>query len=79
MKIQVVLLGQYREARDANEFTLELPAGSTAASAVRLVRAGGNTVIPPEPVVAINYEQSSLDTVLQDGDEVALLPPVAGG
>jgi molybdopterin converting factor small subunit len=29
--------------------------------------------------VAVNREYSTLDAVLRDGDEVALLPPVSGG
>ncbi len=29
--------------------------------------------------VAVNREYAGLETVLQDGDEVALLPPVSGG
>ncbi len=29
--------------------------------------------------VAVNGDMSALDTVLHDGDELALLPPVSGG
>jgi len=29
--------------------------------------------------VAVNREYARLDTVLREGDEVALLPPVSGG
>ncbi len=29
--------------------------------------------------VAVNQEYASVDSVVQDGDEVALLPPVSGG
>ncbi len=35
--------------------------------------------LPAEPVVAVNREYASLATALRDGDELALLPPVAGG
>ena len=79
MKIQIVLLGQYRLARETNEFVVDLPVGSTAAVAVASARRGAENVIPSVPVIAINHEQSSLDVMLKDGDEVALLPPVAGG
>ncbi len=30
-------------------------------------------------LVAVNREYAAADTVLRDGDEVALFPPVAGG
>ena len=80
MKIKVVLLGQYRSAASVNEFLLEIPSGATAAFVVARLRAESlQPVIPNEPVVALNYEQSSLESVLKDGDELALLPPVAGG
>ena len=79
MNIQIVLLGQYRLARETNEFVVDLPVGSTAASAVAFARRGAEAIIPPAPVIAINHEQSSLNAVLSDGDELALLPPVAGG
>ena len=80
MKINVVLLGQYRLAATANEFVLELPRDATAEVAVSILRRGGNhAIIPARPVIAINHIQGSLDQILRDGDELALLPPVAGG
>jgi molybdopterin converting factor small subunit len=80
MKINVVLLGQYRLAAETSEITLELPPAATAEVAVSMVRSGGNhAIIPSRPVVAINHIQGSLDQILQEGDELALLPPVAGG
>jgi molybdopterin converting factor small subunit len=80
MKINVVLLGQYRLAATAHEFVMELPHEATAEVAVSLMRIGGNhAIIPARPVVAINHIQGTLDQILRDGDELALLPPVAGG
>jgi molybdopterin converting factor subunit 1 len=29
--------------------------------------------------ISVNYQIVSLNTILQDGDEVALLPPISGG
>jgi len=80
MKISVVLLGQYRPAATSNEFMVELPRDATAEAAITLVRSGLNlSNIPARPVVAINHIQGSLDQILHDGDELAVLPPVAGG
>ena len=80
MKIKVVLLGQYRSAAPVNEFYLEIPKGASAASVVARLKADSvQPVLPDAPVVAINYQQSSLETELREGDELALLPPVAGG
>ncbi|HEX6559377.1 MAG TPA: molybdopterin converting factor subunit 1 [Longimicrobiales bacterium] len=81
MQISVLLFAQYRDAAGTSELQLDVPAGATALHAVELVRARGAdaTRIPERPVVAVNQEYSSLDHILSDGDELALLPPVAGG
>jgi molybdopterin converting factor small subunit len=35
--------------------------------------------LPEEPTVAVNREYSQPDRELHAGDELALIPPVAGG
>jgi molybdopterin synthase catalytic subunit len=35
--------------------------------------------LPPRPLAAVNMRQAKLDARVSDGDEVALLPPLAGG
>jgi len=35
--------------------------------------------LPERPLAAVNLRQVKLDARVQDGDEVALLPPIAGG
>jgi len=39
---------------------------------------GGNR-LPPRPLVAINQEYATLQSELHGGEEVAVIPPVAGG
>jgi molybdopterin synthase catalytic subunit len=57
-----------------------VPPGTTVAELVRIVRAlPGLERLPESPVVAVNQEYAAPDTILQDDDEVAFLPPVAGG
>jgi molybdopterin converting factor small subunit len=54
---------------------LTLPEAATAADLVPLLKL-------PEKMVKhafINNEQTTLDTVLKDGDKVNLFPPVVGG
>ncbi|MER5174648.1 MAG: MoaD/ThiS family protein [Candidatus Nitrosocosmicus sp.] len=29
--------------------------------------------------ISVNYKVVNMDTILKDGDEVALLPPISGG
>jgi molybdopterin synthase catalytic subunit len=80
MQVRVLLFAQYRDAAGTAELSLELPAGATAADAVASLRAQRPTpLIPDRPVVAVNMSYASLADVLAEGDELALLPPVAGG
>ena len=80
MRVRILLFAQYRDAVGSSEVAVELPAGATAADAVATLLAQRPTpIIPPKPVVAVNLSYASLADVLNDGDEVALLPPVAGG
>jgi len=39
----------------------------------------GARALPERPLAAVNLKQAKLDARVQDGDEVALLPPIAGG
>ena len=78
MQVKLLLFASYKDAVGSSELTLELPAGSRAQDAVTILR-DRCARIPERPVVAINLDYSSLNDVLNDGDELALLPPVAGG
>ena len=80
MQVRILLFGQYRDDAGASELTFDLPAGATASDAVAELRAQKpSSLIPERPVVAVNMSYASLHDVLADGDELALLPPVAGG
>ena len=43
------------------------------------LRANNNEKLPTNTLVAINHEYVSVQTLLQDADEVAFFPPVTGG
>ena len=80
MRVRVLFFASYAEAFGKNEEALELPAGATVADFVTRVRAGSaDTKLPPSPLVAVNQRYAKPETKLADGDEVALIPPVAGG
>lgn len=81
MRVRLLLFARYRELAGTAELDLELPADATAADAVHALRArgAGCAQIPSEPAVAVNQTWASLTTRLAAGDELALLPPVAGG
>ena len=80
MNVTVLLFASYADALGTAELELTLPAGATVSDAVREVgRRPGADRVPPRPLVAVNERYASLDRQLVPGDEVALIPPVAGG
>jgi molybdopterin synthase catalytic subunit len=60
---------------------LALPAGATAADALAALAQQHPALATALPQVrcAVNQEYVASDTVLHDGDELALIPPVSGG
>ena len=81
MKVRCRLFARYAELAGLEEVEIDLPGSATVADAVSRVRAmlRGGELIPKHTLVAVNHEHSPMDQVLHDGDELALLPPLAGG
>jgi molybdopterin converting factor subunit 1 len=81
MKVRLLLFALYRDLAGSEEIQLDVPMGATGTTAVEALRArgGGLARLPARPVIAVNREYAPLETLLRDGDEIALLPPVAGG
>jgi len=80
IRVRTLFFGVYGELAAARETDTELPGGSTVADLVEVLRgARGWDWIPERVVVAVNQAYAGRATALADGDEVALIPPVAGG
>lgn len=80
MRVTVLLFASYADALGASSVELVLPAGATVRDAVdRLTRMPGGELLPPSPAVAVNQSYASAERFLSPGDEVAVIPPVAGG
>ena len=78
--MRVLLFASYADALGAPAVDVDLPAGSTVRDLVDAVRAmPGAERVPPQPLVAVNLAYARADRVLTAHDEVALIPPVAGG
>lgn len=81
MKINLLLFGSVREAAGTSKLKVELADGASVAD-LRIWLAERNPVVEKlgdRLAASINTEMAQADDVLEDGDEVAFLPPVAGG
>ena len=80
VNVRVLLFAGYAERLGLETVRVALPALATVADALAHVRSlPGGDRIPPRPLCAVNLSHAALDTRLSEGDEVALLPPLAGG
>ncbi|HWV58079.1 MAG TPA: MoaD/ThiS family protein [Longimicrobiales bacterium] len=80
LRVRILLFAAYRDWAGTGEVTLDVAAGASVGAAIRALRGHGDLWrLPEKPIVAVNREYADLDTRLRDGDEVAILPPVAGG
>lgn len=78
--VRVLLFASYAEALGTSALDVELPAGATVRELLAQVqgRSGGHK-LPPAPLVAVNEEYAPPGRELAAHDEVAIIPPVAGG
>jgi len=80
MTVTVLLFASYADAVGRSEIELDVESGATVSDVIEQVRAMGDADrLPPAPMVAVNEQYASRDRELRAGDEVALIPPVAGG
>ena len=81
LSVTVLLFATYAELVGRDEITIEVPAPATVADVVRRLRGSwpGADRVPDRPMAAVNRVHARLDSAVSDGDEVALLPPLAGG
>jgi molybdopterin converting factor subunit 1 len=81
MRVKALYFSMLKDAMGLGEEWVEVPAASTAAALKARVLA-----VAPQAegllaslAVAVNQNYAAWDEALKEGDEVALLPPVAGG
>ena len=81
MSVQALFFAAYRDLLGTRTLSVDLPAGATVADLVASLRGRGGpfSALPTEPAVAVNRAYALLSETLHAGDEVAFIPPVAGG
>ena len=79
--LTVQFLARYAELVGTDSTTVTLRAPATVAHVLGAVRSKfpGARRLPDRPLCALNLAQAELSTTVSNGDELALLPPVAGG
>ncbi len=81
MSVKVLLFAAYREAVGAKQVNIDVQDGARLADvwATLAQQYPRLSVFSTTVVGAVNSEYAKLDAPVKDGDEVAFLPPVAGG
>lgn len=81
MRVRTLFFASYRDLLGVSQLEVELSDGATVSELVRALRGRGGRFeqLPPEPAVAVNRTYTRHDAPLGAGDEVAFIPPVAGG
>ncbi len=80
MPLRVLLFASYADALGASEIDVPIPPGATVRDVVAAVRSrGGADRLPAAPLVAVNQRYARAETPVSEHDEVAIIPPVAGG
>lgn len=81
MRVRLLHFASFRDAIGRGEEEREIAAGSRVADLWSALtgEVPHFALFPSMPPAAVNREYAPGETVLRDGDEVAFLPPVAGG
>lgn len=81
IRVRCRFFATFAEVLGRDTFDLELPESATVADAVRTLRVAleQGDQLPRDPMAAVNREHAKSDRRLVHGDELALLPPLAGG
>lgn len=76
--VSVLFFASFRDRTGEARRDVTLPPGATVADLIGRLREEG-VELPESPSVAVNRSYADPTRPLVEGDEVALIPPVAGG
>jgi len=79
MKVKIRLFAAPREHVGRDEWTQELPPGSTVQDLADHLFQTWPALREMRLRFAVNAAYAAAETILQDGDQVACIPPVGGG
>jgi molybdopterin converting factor subunit 1 len=81
MRVRVLYFAILKDVFGCEREELELPVGATVSELLGVLGRRGVSAgkVWGSIAVAVNQEYALAGVVLNDGDEIALLPPVSGG
>ena len=80
MSVKVLFFGMLTEKAGVREADVEVPAdGIKLSDLVEELKKDYLKKSTGPLILAVNEEQAGPDKIIKDGDEVALMPPFAGG
>ena len=79
LSVEVQCFGRYREVLPGGCVTIEVPVGATVAEFITCLHDGFPGALPLRPAVAVNRRLARDTETISAGDEIALIPAVAGG
>lgn len=79
-QLQVLLFASYADAFGTGTVSITVPDEATVADVVLALRGlPGGSVLPAAPVVAVDRRYVRGAVPVRPGQEIAVIPPVAGG
>jgi len=79
-QLQVLLFASYADAFGSGTVTVTVPEPATSADVVIALRGlPGGSILPAAPVLAVDRRYTRGVVPVHAGQEIALIPPVAGG
>lgn len=81
MKVRLLLFAVLRDITGKSEAELSLADGTRASDVWQSMRRDYPQLAgySQPPLIAVNESYAAPDTLLREGDELAFIPPVAGG
>ena len=81
MEVKITFFGRFREITGENKTTLEIKKDLTLKEILEIIfrkyprlKEEKNSML-----FSVNHRYASLETIVRDGDEIAVFPPVVGG
>ena len=80
LTVRVLLFASYAESLGVETLEVTVSSPATVGGVVERLRAlPGGRLLPPKPLCARNLAHAGAAEPVAEGDEIAILPPLAGG